>query len=285
MLIEPEASGAALAVDIHDARPASGEAIVWRLGQSGIVVRFPQATVVIDAYLSNHCEAVLGEPFDHRRLTRSPLDPVDLDTIDLVICSHDHLDHLDPPTLRTLARQNPSAKVAAPRAAVATLRDLGWTPERIVGCDDGSAFEVAGLRVESFAVPHDEFDAGDDGHPYLGWIVGDDRTRVAHLGDARAHEAIVTALAAAPVDLLAVPINGRSDERATMGFAGNMDAAEAVQLARASGATLTLPMHYDMFAQNIDAGALETFVREADRAGIASVVLPVGRRHELRGSR
>lgn len=278
-MIEPELAGAALADDIRAARPRVGEAFIWRLGQSGIVMKFAGGTVLIDAYLSNHCEAVLGEPFDHRRLTRSPLDPVDLDVVDLVICSHDHLDHLDPPTLRTFARQNPGAKVAVPRAAVSTLEQLGWSPARVIACDDGTAVDLVGLRIASFAVPHDDFDEDPDGHPYLGWTIESGGVRIGHLGDARSHPRVIAALAEASVDLLAVPINGRSAQRAAMGFAGNMNAAEAVDLGLASGAGLVLPMHYDMFAQNIDPDALAVFVEAAQTAGLPTVVLPVGRRH------
>lgn len=284
-MIEPETSGALLASAIRDARPAPGHAAVWRLGQSGVVIRFPEATVLIDAYLSNHCEAVLGGPFDHRRLTRAPLDPVELDSIDVVICSHDHLDHLDPPTMRTIARQNPDATVLAPRAALPTLRGLGWQPERIVACDDGTHVEVGALRVESFAVPHDDFDADEVGFPYLGWIVSDKSTRVAHLGDSRAHPDVVAALATRPVDLLAVPINGRTAERAALGFAGNMSAPEAVALASAAGASLTLPLHYDMFDQNVDAHALDAFRHAAEQAHLDFVILPVGREFDLQVAR
>jgi len=280
-MIEPEVSGPTLAAEIRAGGSAPFAASLWRLGQSGVVLRLPGATVLIDAYLSNHCEAVLGDPFDHRRLTRSPLDPVDLDTLTLVICSHDHLDHLDPPTLRTLARNNPRALVAAPRAAASTLRELGWDDERILAFDDGTVIDAAGLRISAFAVPHDDFDEGADGHPYLGWIVSDGRTSIAHLGDARSHPRVVAALRAEPVDVLLAPINGRSPERAVMGFAGNMDAAEAVELALDSGATLTVPMHYDMFAQNVDPGALDAFESAAADAGLVSVVLPVGRRLEI----
>jgi L-ascorbate metabolism protein UlaG (beta-lactamase superfamily) len=251
---------------------------VWRLGQSGLVVRLPSATVVIDPYLSNHCEAVLAAPFDHRRLTRSPLDPVELDMVDLLICSHDHLDHLDPPTVRTLGRQNPDAVVAAPRTCVPVLRGLGWDPSRILAFDDGDSRKVGGVRISAFAVPHDDFDEGPDGHPYLGWVLDDGAVRVAHLGDARTDPRLVTALAEQPVDLLAAPINGRDERRAAMGFAGNMSATEVVDLAVATGALLTLPMHYDMFAQNVDAGALEVFESAADAAGAPFEVLPVGRR-------
>lgn len=282
-MIEPERIGRELAAGIRDVRPDAGTAIVWRLGQSGLLIRFPGATVLIDPYLSNHCEAVLGAPFDHRRMTRSPLDPVDLESVDLVICSHDHLDHLDPPTIRTLARQNPATRIAVPRVGVATVEQLGWAPERIIPSDDGSVVEVAELRLRSFAVPHDDFDLGPLGHPYLGWLVGDGHVTVAHLGDARSHPRIAAALASATVDLLAVPINGRSPARAAMGFAGNMDAEEAVRLAETAGVRRTLPMHYDMFAQNVDPDALARFESAALVAGLAAVVLPVGRAFAVAG--
>lgn len=277
-MIEPELAGSALATEIRSGVRHRGAAAVWRLGQSGLAVRFAESTVLFDPYLSNHCEAVLAAPFDHRRLTRSPLDPVELDMLDLIVCSHDHLDHLDPPTMRTLARQNPEARVAAPRTCAAILASLGWHSERIGVFDDGVTQKIGGVRVTAFAVPHDEFDQSAEGHPYLGWMVEDAAVRVAHLGDARSHERIIAALIERPVDLLAVPINGRDDARAAMGFAGNMSAAEAVDLALAVGARLTVPMHYDMFAQNVDPGAIERFADLARRARLPHVVLPVGRR-------
>lgn len=284
-LIEPELAGATLVANFDDMRPKRGEAVGWRLGQSGVVLKFPDATVLVDAYLSNHCEAALAAPFDHRRMTRSPLDPVELDQIDLVVCSHSHLDHLDPPTMRTLARENPEAKAAAPRDCLPLLRELGWADDHLLAFDDGTALHVGELRVESFAVPHDEFDKGPDGHPYLGWILDDGAVRIAHLGDARVHPRIKEALSNETVDLLLVPINGRSPERAAMGFAGNMNAAEAVELARSCGAALTIPMHYDMFRQNVDGGALEAFAAEAGRRGIAFVTIPVGRPVTIKGAR
>lgn len=276
-MIEPDLAGPVLVAAIRHARPVPGMAVVWRLGQSGLLVQFAGATVLFDPYLSNHCEAVLGAPFDHRRLTRAPLDPMDLDGVDLILCSHDHLDHLDPPTIRTLARQNPNAVIAAPASAARLLEELGWPAEHILRCDDNTSAEVAGLRLDAFAVPHDGFDVGPLGHPYLGFTVGNGEIVVAHLGDARAHPRVVAALAPHSVDLLAVPINGRTAARAAMGFAGNMNAAEAVELAAETGAALTVPMHYDMFAQNVDVEAVDAFIARAEERQLPIMVLPVGR--------
>ena len=113
-MIEPTRIGAALlqAVDRHPV--PVGSVAVWPLGQSGLLLRFPSARVYVDLYLSNHCEAVLARPFDHRRTTRAPMDPAEIRDADVVICTHDHLDHLDVPTMRTLASASPDAVVVAP---------------------------------------------------------------------------------------------------------------------------------------------------------------------------
>ncbi|WP_432981364.1 MBL fold metallo-hydrolase [Dactylosporangium sp. CA-233914] len=277
-MIEPIVHGAQLVTDILGSAPDPGSASLWRLGQSGLVVRLPGATLAIDPYLSNHCEAVLGSPFDHRRLTRAPLDPAEIDFLDAVLVSHDHLDHLDVPTIRTLARTNPGARIVGPAACRKTFEDLGWRAEQVVVLGDGSRSEFGGWYVEGFAVPHEEFDEADGSTRYLGFVVGDARVRLAHLGDSLAHTRVARTLAGKAVDLIAMPINGRDEDRRRMGFAGNMSAREAVRLAVEAGRPPALPMHYDMFAQNVDRDALATFEAAAAAAALPYRVAAVGER-------
>ena len=52
------------------------------------------------------------------------------------------------------------------------------------------------------------------------------------------------------VDVALLPINGRDAERESRGIVGNMDAAEAVELALDLGATRLVPYHWDGFAGN-----------------------------------
>ena len=277
-MIEPVSSGAALSAEIRDTKVDDGTVAVWRLGQAGVVVKFPSTVVLVDAYLSNHCEAVLPEPFDHRRLTRSPLDPTDLALVDIIIVTHDHLDHLDVPTLRTLARY-PSSTVIAPAAAAPTLRDLGWGEERIIATAAGGTVTVHGLTVDAFAVPHDEFDHSEQhGAPYQGFVVSDGSFSFAHVGDARDHVTVREVLRSARPDVLFLPINGRNEHRAALGFAGNMTAEEAVDLSAEVGPASVVPVHYDMFAQNIDQNALQHFVTAAHTRNVPHAVLDVGER-------
>lgn len=275
LLIEPMISGARLVDEIRTDNPYSFS--MWRLGQSGVVCRFGNGKVVaIDPYLSNHCEAAIPQPMDHRRMTRSPLDGSELGFVDILVCTHDHLDHLDVPTLRSASRLD-SMTVVAPKACETTLRDLGWARDRTVLTKAGSVVNLNGLQLQAFAVPHEQFDEDStNGHPYQGFVVSDGVLTVAHLGDAMSHPAIVEVLSARKIDVALIPINGRSRTRASMGFAGNMNATEAVQLGKDMSAGIVVPMHYDMFAQNVDKGALVTFKKRANGANLNYRVLEVG---------
>ncbi len=264
-MIEPLLSGRTLLAAADEA-PAAGTVAVWPLGQSGLLLRFPRRKVFIDLYLSNHCEAVLGHPFDHRRMSRAPLDPAEITDADVVICSHEHLDHLDVPTMRTLAKSSPRAVVVAPEACRGVLEDLGWPPERIRTTRGKETIEVASLVVQAFPVPHDDYDVDPvHGHRFQGYCVSDGHVSVAHVGDARADDTLGAHLSTMALDLLCLPVNGRDEHRRAMGFAGNMNAEEAYALALRAGAEFVLPMHYDMFEQNVDADALGRFVQEARR--------------------
>lgn len=274
-MIEPVALGPALVAEI--VAPIADGARLWPLGQSGIALRFPEAVAMLDLYLSHHCEAVLDRPFDHRRLSRAPLDPAEIDFADVILSSHEHLDHFDVPTLRTLVDSSPQAQLVLPRPAASAARDLGWPEDRVHGTRDGDVVEVAGLRITAFAVPHEAYDEDPElGHPYQGYVVEGGGVSIAHTGDALGDARLVARLCELAPDLICLPINGRDAERARMGFAGNFTAEEAVDLAVDAGIRRVLPMHDDMFAQNVDTGARQRFLEAARRQGIETVRPPLG---------
>jgi L-ascorbate 6-phosphate lactonase len=278
-VIEPAHWGPSLAAEVASGSVPAGSVDLWRLGQSGFACRFGAATVLIDLYLSNHAEAVLPAPLDHRRLTRAPLDPAEITFGDIVICSHDHVDHLDVPTMRTLGRQLPGAVTVVPKGAVAHVGALGWGDGQIRGTLDGDTVHEHGLDVTAFAVAHEGFDEDPaTGHPYQGYAVSDHQVTVAHLGDSVDHPQTRRSLQTLRPDVLLIPINGRSPARHALGFAGNTSAEEAVEVALAVGRPWVIPMHYDMFASNIDDDALVRFCRAASDADLPFTVLEVGQR-------
>lgn len=49
-----------------------------------------------------------------------------------------------------------------------------------------------------------------------------------------------------------MPINGRSWYREQRGIAGNLNVFEAAELAACSGAKRVVPVHWDLFADNLE---------------------------------
>ena len=67
---------------------------------------------------------------------------------------------------------------------------------------------------------------------FVGYVLGEE-ARVYHAGDTIVTDELTSALALSDVDVALLPINGRDAEREARGIVGNMDAAEAVELALA----------------------------------------------------
>lgn len=76
------------------------------------------------------------------------------------------------------------------------------------------------------------------------------------------HEGLADALRRCAPDVALVPINGNQPER---GVAGNLNGVEAARLAKAIGARLAIPHHYDMFEFN--SATPDEFEAECRRIG------------------
>ena len=102
------------------------QAALWFLGQAGYIVRSAGLTVAIDPYLTDSASASVPE---FGRLTPVPIPPEAL-AVDLFVVTHDHLDHLDPETIRRY-RHRETTQFVAPRLAARRLLDLGVPGSRI----------------------------------------------------------------------------------------------------------------------------------------------------------
>jgi L-ascorbate metabolism protein UlaG (beta-lactamase superfamily) len=226
----------------------SGVTITW-LGQAGFLLRSAEATVLVDAFLS---------AYEGRRVP-PPVDPRTLTGVDLVLCTHEHLDHLDGPTVAAVAAASPGARVIVPAPVTDQAVAAGVPAARVIGA-------VANERVPDLPVPvwpvparHgvDVADAYDFGHAlsngqtrYLGYVVELGGARIYHAGDTIWWAGQEQALRALGVHVALLPINGRDPVREAANLVGNLDHREAALLAHAAGVDLLVPMHWDMFAAN-----------------------------------
>jgi len=253
---------------------------VWWLGQSGFLFKSRRGLLAIDLYLSEHLTdkyAATDRP--HVRMTRAPLRGSDLSSIDLVLASHKHSDHLDPGTLPDLLTRS-SAIMVIPEAIREHALALGLPNERVIGLDAGDRIEKAGFSIRAVPSAHESLDTDARGrHLYLGFVIEAEGLRLYHSGDSLAYAGLPEHLGAEPFDVLFLPINGRDPAR---GVPGNMTAAEAVDLASAIGPRFVVPHHYDMFTFNTVPVA--EFTAEAARlkSGVVPRVLSCGERWEVK---
>jgi L-ascorbate 6-phosphate lactonase len=240
-----------------------GQAALSWFGQASFAARGGGVTVLFDPFLSAY----------DGRLHDSPLAPEEAVGIDVVFCSHEHLDHLDVPSIGAIAAASPGATFVVPSPIVDMVTEAGVSADRVIGLQPGGSTDVGGLTVRAVPACHgvtmdDAYGFGEtlsDGLVrFLGFVVDLGGVRIYHAGDTIHFDGMEDTLAGLGIDVALLPINGRDAEREGRGIVGNLDHREAAWLGSRIGAGVLVPMHYDLFARNLGfPGALvETVGRE-----------------------
>jgi len=234
-------AGDDLLASIADASPKPGEAVFWWLGQHTYIVKFPSATVLIDPYLQ-----------ESPRRTKPPmLTPEQCAGFDLVLCTHDHIDHIDPAAIPGIAAAS-QAEFVSPATTRQRMADLGVPADHWHGANHRQTMELCGLKITAIKAAHETFQETADGlFPFLGYVIEGDGARVYHAGDTLWWEGLQAELQSLlPIDVAFVPINGRDAERYNRQCWGNTNFAEAADLVGPLGVGLAVPAHFDMFVGN-----------------------------------
>jgi L-ascorbate metabolism protein UlaG (beta-lactamase superfamily) len=221
-------------------RSPSSVVLSW-LGQSSVALQLGGVTVLIDPFLSPHPDRLVPPPFA----------PEEAHGVDVLLITHDHLDHLDERALPTIAAASPTAIVVVPHGLVERVAELGVEPARVRGLAVEGHVEIGPLTVDAVAACHGE-GMGDAYRlgPFLGYVLSAGGVSIYHAGDTIVFDGLVERLREFGVHLALLPINGRDAEREAQGIVGNMNEPEAAQLALDIGADAVVPMHWDMFAAN-----------------------------------
>jgi L-ascorbate metabolism protein UlaG (beta-lactamase superfamily) len=262
----------------HDAKQVH----LWWLGQSGFLISFNGYQLLIDPYLSDSLtNKYANTEKPHVRMSERVIDPAKLRNIDLVTSSHNHTDHLDADTLIPLLRNNPGMKMVIPEANREFVANRINQPFSYpVGLNDGEELCIDGIQVYGIPAAHNTLDRNADGKClYMGFVFRIGGLHIYHSGDSLWFEDLEALLKPFRIDLALLPINGNDPARKV---AGNLNAREAAQLAKAIDAKLTVPCHYDMFAFNT--ADPQEFARAANSAGIDFSILRHGERLSLNAS-
>jgi L-ascorbate 6-phosphate lactonase len=243
--------------------------LTW-LGQAGFLIEGAGERILIDPWFSPH-ELRTSDPIAIEALG---------EPVGWLLATHEHLDHLDLPSLPALARHSGGIRVVVPAPLEEPVREACSDVE-VVPVAPGDEFTAGAVRVR--VVPAWHGVAIQDGYTdggwsetgvtrFVGYVLRFPGLTLYHAGDTVASDALIEAVRPLGVDVALVPVNGRDFFREADGILGNLDAREAVELAARIGARTLVPMHHDMVRGNTaDAGAL---VDHAARAGGLHVLIP-----------
>ena len=237
-------------------------AIYW-LSQAGFVFKSPSGKIVyIDPYFSDVVERMFG----FKRMMACPISVEEVNA-DLIICTHEHLDHMDIDALPVVAK-NSRARFAGPIECVKEFKKMGIPAERCALLEEGKQIRLEGIVVNVVFADHGEL-APDA----IGAVLEMDGVRVYHTGDTAYRPAEFEPAVRMQPHVLLPCINGRY---------GNLNAHEAALLTQSVNPQLAIASHFWMFVEhNGDpAGFLEDCSKLAP--GVQALVMKPGERFLFR---
>jgi len=260
-----------MSTHFYSERTVPSVSVTW-YGQSGFRLASGEAIILIDPFLTDRPD----------RRYPPPAAAADFADVTLVLCTHEHVDHMDLPFLREFCEVNPVARIVLPAPVAAMAAGGGLNPGRLIAASPGEVLAEQGITVHALPAKHGvggdqpvayHF-APDDGSPrFLGYVVQIGGVRFYHSGDCLVYPELPAALSALNPDVLMLPINGRDHMRESSGIVGNMNETEAAWLCAQVAPAYVIPMHYDAIAGNTgDPGHFATLVRES--ATPATVLIP-----------
>ena len=198
--------------------------VTW-LGQAGLLIETEGKKIVVDPYLSNSVEAI--EPQNKRRV------PVDARFLqiqpDILILTHDHLDHTDPETLAHYLKKDSKVLVLAPGNAYYHVRKAFGGDNNYVLFNRMTRWTEGKIRFMAVRAEH------SDDHA-VGVILESEGKTLYITGDTLYNDEIFADLPE-KIDYVFLPVNGRGN---------NMNMNDGARFCRQIGAK-AVPLHWGLF--------------------------------------
>lgn len=202
--------------------------ITW-LGQAGLLIETQGVKVMIDPYLSDSVAAI--NPKNKRRVAVDPqflqIQP------DVLICTHNHLDHTDPETLKHYLDRDGGITVLAPEAAWQEVRKFGHD-HNYIRFNRHTQWTQGHIRFTAVKAEH------SDVHP-IGVIMEAEGKVLYVTGDTLYNTDIFPDLPV-HIDAVFLPVNGAGN---------NMNMEDAKHFCQKLTVGKAVPMHCGLF-DNLD---------------------------------
>lgn len=198
--------------------------IKW-IGQSGYILSDSKTNICIDPYLSDVVNRIARRP----RMVKAPFLPEELKS-NVVICTHNHLDHVDIDAIPLMKKEN--MLFLAPSDAEKQLIECGVKNYREF--DEGAVFNIGEFVLVAVYADHTV--------TAIGVIVKHNDITMYFSGDTEYNERLES-LKDCNIDIMFICINGKL---------GNMNVNEAIKLTKIINPKVGVPTHYGMFESNTE---------------------------------
>ena len=193
-----------------------------RLGQAGLWIETERAKILVDPYFTDSAFDISGV---HRK-KECPSWVWELKP-DMLLLTHDHIDHYDPATAVNFVNENTAISVLSPRSV--------WEKIRLIGGDNNYILVTPGVQWTQGDATVTTLKAVHSDKYAVGFAVEAEGKRLYITGDTLLSLDLIYPLENA--DYIFLPINGKGN---------NMNAVDAAKLARSVKAKRAVPIHYGM---------------------------------------
>lgn len=198
--------------------------IIW-LGQAGLLFIKNGFKIMIDPYLSDSVEKINPASFRRQAVDESLFEIKP----DVMIFTHNHLDHYDPETVCRFISADTNIVVLSPASVWQEVRKIGGG-NNYIQFNIHTVWTENGIKFTAVKAEHSDISA-------IGVIIDDGDKKYYVTGDTLYNEKILGDI---PNDIYAVflPVNG---------VGNNMNMTDAARFAKRINAERTVPMHIGMF--------------------------------------
>ncbi|HTL16606.1 MAG TPA: MBL fold metallo-hydrolase, partial [Patescibacteria group bacterium] len=215
--------------------------LCW-VGHATVLVNFFGVHILTDPVLLDRVGAQLGfATVGRKRLISPAIDPRNLPRVDLVLLSHAHMDHLDLPSLRVLAKDIPV--VTAPKTSD-LVRSCGFSSVRELRWNESVSLQTASGDISVKAIEVKHWGARwrtDTYRGYVGYLLKRGGKTVVFGGDTALTSAFEN-LECQKVDVAIMPIGSYGHDART-----HCTPEQAVRMVDACGANFIVPIHHSTF--------------------------------------
>lgn len=224
------------------------ENVMW-VGHSTLLLSHLDLSILTDPQFSGRASPLsfLGP----KRVTPSPVEIADLPRIDLVLISHNHYDHVDEASIRTIAKIQPSVEFLVPLGLKPLLEP--WGPKNITEFDWWQKAQRKGATIQPTPVQHWSKRTLFDRNKTLwsGWMLQWNDFSFYFAGDSGYSDDFKeTARRLGSPDLAAIPI-GAYEPREFMKSA-HVNPEEAVKVFNDLGAKKAIGIHWGTFKLTLE---------------------------------